>query len=35
MKSRRGSTEQSVRILKEAKSGHPVKEHCRKNGISG
>ena len=34
MKSSRYSTEQSIGILKEVKSGHAVKEHCRKYGIS-
>ena len=35
MKSRRHSTEQINGILKEAKSGLAVKQHCRKYGISG
>ncbi|NTV68484.1 MAG: transposase, partial [Chlorobaculum sp.] len=34
MKSKRYSTEQIIVILKEAESGLPVKELCRKYGIS-
>lgn len=35
MKSRCGTTEQSVGILKEAKSGHTPKELCLKCDING
>jgi putative transposase len=34
MKTKRYSTEQIIGILKETESGMPVKELCRKNGIS-
>lgn len=34
MKSKRYSTEQIIGILKEAEAGLPVKELCRKYGIS-
>jgi putative transposase len=34
MKTKRYSTEQIIGILKEAESGMPVKELCRKYGIS-
>ncbi len=34
MKTKRYSTEQIIGILKEGESGMPVKELCRKYGIS-
>ena len=34
MKTKRYSTEQIIGILKEAEAGMPVKELCRKHGIS-
>ena len=34
MKTKRYSTEQIIGILKEAETGMPVKELCRKHGVS-
>jgi len=34
MKTKRYSTEQIIGILKEAEAGLPVKELCRKHGVS-
>ena len=34
MKTKRYSTEQIIGILKEAEAGMPVKELCRKHGVS-